>query len=330
MDHIKLITRKLISEKSAKGNNRLCVFSHYDKDNKIDDYVAHYVKELAYAGCDIIFVSNCEEIEEKYTDKILPHVNKLIMRKNKGYDMAGFITGFYEADNLQAYTHIIFANDSVYGPFYPLKKVFHDMEKREFDVWGISDNISPKYHIQNYFTAYKISNQAVRQLLDDIFSNYFLSEDKEYIIKHYEIGVSQQALANDLKIGAFCPQADLVNFENLNRDEKILSLIKESISLSLPRKYKVSRFSSNSRFRFDFFKRDFAINYIPQYSSWYTAIEYFNSPFISAALLRELKMLYYHNFLYRDVIAKKYPDYDLSLIEGHLDRVRNYDLNLLK
>ncbi len=55
-----------------EGNDKLCLFCHYDQDSLIADYVVTYIAALHAAGCDICFVSNCEKIAESCLQKIAP------------------------------------------------------------------------------------------------------------------------------------------------------------------------------------------------------------------------------------------------------------------
>lgn len=300
----------------------MCIFCHFDKDNKIADYVVNYIENLRAADCDIIFVSNCSEIEDKYINKIKNNVHRIILRANVGYDFAAYMTGFFEEAEKEKYNQIIFANDSVYGPFYPLEKVFDKMKTSNFDMWGITDNICNTYHIQSYFLVF---NKNMIGFLEGFFDKFEFSGDKEEIVIKNEQGLSKKALEAGFKLGALCKHQDVISFEHYTLDEKIRK-IKSDIENNLFYKPSWKKFFSKKYNRKLNFKKYFDVNLVPHLSSWYSLIEYFNSPFIKISLLKDPKLIHYHNFIYRDVIRKKYPEFDLEIMENHLRKIRKLEV----
>ena len=54
----KIPAKEFRGQVEPHSKSRLCVFSHFDKGNKIDDYVIYYLQKLADCDCEIIFVSH--------------------------------------------------------------------------------------------------------------------------------------------------------------------------------------------------------------------------------------------------------------------------------
>ena len=145
---------------------RAVVFAHYDKDNLIDDYVVYYVSALKKAGCDVVFVS-CKELAQTELEKLNGLVIHTITENHDEYDFGSYKRGFlYLKPKLSEYDELIFANDSCYGPLYPISEVFAEMEKKNCDFWGITKNnfgyikqfkhyFVRRTHIQSYFIAFK-------------------------------------------------------------------------------------------------------------------------------------------------------------------------------
>lgn len=181
----------------------VAVFAHYDKDNLIDDYVLYYLKELK-AVCDkIIFVSDCN-INDKELSKLNSLADYTIAQKHGEYDFGSYKRGFICAiknNLLEDADNLIFANDSCYGPFYPLEQIFEKMNTKECDFWGITSNIN-KYrnktiecnasnnkHIQSYFIAFK-SNVFKSEIFTNFIKNIDKEKNKQIVIEKYEIGLS--------------------------------------------------------------------------------------------------------------------------------------------
>ncbi len=188
---------------------RAVVFAHYDKDSIIDDYVVYYIKALKEANCDVVFVS-CQQLAQSELAKLDGLAIHCISENHNEYDFGSYKRGFlYLEPNLEKYDELIFANDSCYGPIYPILEVFAEMEKRDCDFWGITKSnyayqssikqiFTKSSHIQSYFIALK------KQIfLNPIFKNFIksitLQNSKQDIISKYEVGLSKLLYQNNFK-----------------------------------------------------------------------------------------------------------------------------------
>jgi lipopolysaccharide biosynthesis protein len=185
---------------------RLCFFSHFDPDGKIDDYVVFYLKNLVQLGADILFVSTSENLLETELEKVLPYCIHLIQRKNISLDFGSWKICWDKARDdfkwLEQYDQLILANDSVYGPLFPLKEVFNQMESRGLDLWGTSSSAELEPHLQSYFLVFE--KKAMRSPeLKKFWKNFRFYRSKPRIIAEYELGVSRLAHRIGWKTGAF-------------------------------------------------------------------------------------------------------------------------------
>lgn len=193
---------------------RVCVFAHYDRDNIIDDYVIYYLNALKDVAETIIFVSDCD-LEQKETAKLNGIADYIIAQKHGEYDFGSYKRGFLLAkDKGLEFDELIFANDSVYGPFYPLKPIFEKMEKKKCDWWGMTKNsygmkeqklvYKPKWepHIQSYFIVF-----SKKVFTNDVFEAFMLKikheNKKEDIITKYEVGLSKYLNKNGFKSSVY-------------------------------------------------------------------------------------------------------------------------------
>ena len=219
----------LITYKSPAcfSNEKLCFFSHYDKDNKISDRVIYYVNAIFQQGFDVVFISTSFGMRSDEIEKITGIVSQVILRKNVGYDFGSWKTAYQCVDDIQHYSMLVIANDSVIGPVTSLTDMFKSMEKSEYNVWGITDNYEIKYHAQSYFLAFDktVLNSS---FLDDFMSGIKVLKDKSSVINKYEIGLSQSALHYGFKVGAYCRYDDVVNHaKNENHKYKDMLAVKQ-------------------------------------------------------------------------------------------------------
>ena len=186
---------------------RHCVFAHYDKSSSVADYVHHYLLSLKEAGFQTIFVSTSKSIEEESIERLKTTCIAACTRPNSGYDFGSYKKGIelLISKNIETET-LLLANDSVYGPIFPLQPIIAKWESGEFDVMGLTDSYDPAYHLQSYFLLF--NKNAVKSVAFNTFWNNvgFINDDspnfKQDIILEYEVGGSQAWASNKMNIGA--------------------------------------------------------------------------------------------------------------------------------
>ena len=149
---------------------RLLVFVYYDTDGIVDDYIKYYLDNIKQFVSRIIIVCN-GLLNEKSTFIFNSFAQDVIIRNNTGFDVMAWKAGLEHVgwDEIPKYDEVILANDSVFGPIYPLCEMFEKMSNNEeIDFWGVTsygDWNSEEYaqynpfrfvppHIQSYFVVY--------------------------------------------------------------------------------------------------------------------------------------------------------------------------------
>lgn len=149
---------------------RLGIFLCFDKDGIIDDYITYMLDDMCKNLDELCIVSNgnltSDSIRklEKYTS------SDIIFRPNIGFDAGAWrdvMVKHYGFDNLVKFDELILFNDSFFGPLYPFKEMFDDMDKENIDFWGITNHGEapnpkklcpyenrPRY-LQTYFLAFR-------------------------------------------------------------------------------------------------------------------------------------------------------------------------------
>ena len=153
---------------------RAAIFMFYDKAGICDDYIAYYLAEIKTVCERIVIVSNGSVTPES-RDLFLEFVEQgdLVVRENKGFSAWGYRAGLLHIgfEALAEYDEVLIANDTVFGPVYPLAEIFKEMEDREeLGFWGMTQH--PPYenedlvtrnnpygyapeHLQTYFVVFR-------------------------------------------------------------------------------------------------------------------------------------------------------------------------------
>lgn len=283
----------IYSTLSGDKKKYICVFSHYDKDSKVDDYVLFYLKSLFDYGCSINFVTT-SDINQKEQEKLFPYCEKIIIRKNEGIDFGSYKCGIDAIKNIEKYEKLIIANDSVYGPLYPIKELIEYGDNAGLDMWGATDSYELNYHVQSYFIVY-----SKRILTSPYFKIFWKGvrnlKFKWNVIFENEIGGSQFFLKKGFKLASFCDyfriKQDIIRSKqtggcNLS-DCRYKLLINKNINMTL--------------------------------TIWDVLIKDYRYPFIKRQLLRfnpeRVDVSYFQDLLL------KHTKFNPDLIENHLKRI---------
>ncbi len=156
--------------KLAQGAKRAAVFAFYDKDGIVDDYIPVLVGAVRRHCARLVCVVNGDLTEEGRA-KLAPVCDEILMRPNEGLDVTGYKEGFFHLEGeLGGFDELLFFNQTVFGPLYPLGELFDAMAARDLDFWGLTrhkglqqdltgtvwEKVEYGYippHVQSYFFA---------------------------------------------------------------------------------------------------------------------------------------------------------------------------------
>jgi rhamnosyltransferase len=221
---------------------RACVFVFFDEDGIADRCIDYYLKALHDVTERIIIVSN-SKINADTRALFQTHTDEIIVRDNVGYDIYAWKTGLEHIgfDNLKDYDEIILANDSVFGPIYPLRDMFDVMTPKNLDFWGVTkhpqhdEDFTEKNthgylpeHIQSYFTVFSKSLLGTRDFAD-LWNTLPPINNLQDAIGIYETAVTKYFADRGFIYGVY---ADATEIYSNFKDNTIL------LPLTLAKKYK--------------------------------------------------------------------------------------------
>lgn len=118
---------------------RLAIFFFYDKDGIVDNYILYFLKDLKNNVDELLIV--CNGFLNNNSENDLKNItSNIIVRENKGFDVWAYKAGIerYGWDKISCYDELILCNFTLFGPLYPFKYMFEEMNEKDLDFWGIT------------------------------------------------------------------------------------------------------------------------------------------------------------------------------------------------
>lgn len=178
---------------------RLFLFAGYDAKGIIDPALVYYIKALSALG-DVVFVMDSDATESEL-EKIRPYVLFAAATRHGEYDFGSYKRAYMyarEARILRRYDVVYMANDSVYGPLYPLGPILAEMESKDTAAFGLVRNPKPTHpHIQSWFIGMRPS-VFMSDWFDEFITSVKKLESKGLITRMYEHRFSALVCENNL------------------------------------------------------------------------------------------------------------------------------------
>lgn len=278
---------------SKETRRNLCLFAHFDPDGLIDPYVVRYLEGLKTMDCEIVFITG--SANEAECKKVAHLCSEFIIRNQYGRDFGSWYLAIKHCrQRLGRYKQVIWANDSVYFPIFPVDKLVDKMERAGFDVWAVHESVQVwpylppgvvQYHLQSFFLGF--SAKSVMAGILDRFVEWF---DKHPIlgkvgqIRVFEYWTAAQAIEMNLRAGALCD---------------VESIYDGYIKVN-PHGFKI--YNTN-----------------PTIHMWRQSLVWCHSPTLKIELLREDRFKVFDMDHLAAIIDPKY--YDINLIRRHASRL---------
>jgi rhamnosyltransferase len=298
---------------------RLAVFAHYDRDDLLDDYVLHYLAGLKEVVKDIVFVS-ASGLPDASVHRLKTLCDTVVLRENAGYDFGSWQAGLRAVPDLSPYDEVIICNDSAYGPLFPLVELFGKMGEVDCDFWGLTESRGPLYHLQSYFLAFRrpvIASPAFTNFWQSVKSE----EDKETVIRKYEVGLTQTLLEAGFRSAVYAGQkpAGPVTLKGriVNAFKRGTISILKGNPLRTVNPFRTAAKWAVSGVSFDEKKRNVTLFFTRE------LVAACRTPFIKIGLLRHrpmrIELRGFESFL------QERTDFPMELIRRHLTRVGSHD-----
>ena len=204
---------QLVSAPPSKGaelGSKVALFAHFDRSCAVRNHVLTYLNALKDAGFSVVCVTNSGSLLPAARERLQSCCAAVLVRRNIGYDFGAWREALEQlALPRSNTTMLLLANDSVYGPLAPLNELCRRVDFVTADIWGAAESWQTRYHLQSYFLL--IGDTVLRSAAWQRFwSRIRPVPSKHWIVRHYEVGLSQLLLSAGFRCEALWPYSHLI------------------------------------------------------------------------------------------------------------------------
>lgn len=179
---------------------RIGVFLTYDAQKIVDRYIGYMLAELRPNVNFLVVVCNNKEVY-RGKDILEKNVDKVFYRENQGFDAGGFkeaLCDFLGWEKIHGYDELVLVNDSMFGPFRPMKDIFSEMGHKPADFWGLATHGATELshlgalnaHLQSYFLVIRKRMLHCKQF-QEYWERMPYYETFDDVIKYHEVKFSE-------------------------------------------------------------------------------------------------------------------------------------------
>lgn len=176
----------------------MCLFAHYDKENKYTEDDISYISHLSSIFEEVVVLTgNSGKIE----NDTLQNVKYVLNIPNRGVDF-GKVDYYLQKNNVDKYEQFYIVNNSCIL-VRDLAPSIEYMETKELDYWGYTTSNELGLHIQSYF--YYLNKKGLGVLKEMLSENKPFDNDLSYVevIRQIEIKMLSYFSSKGLKCGSY-------------------------------------------------------------------------------------------------------------------------------
>ncbi len=206
--------------------NRLGIFCMHDKDGVVDDYVLYLLAEIKKELGHLTVICN-GKLTPEGREKLERLTDDIFVRANTGFEIGAWRHGIlWKRATLANFDVLVLFNDSFFGPLYPFKEIFAQMEKKpKIDFWGITIHGETKdapEHLQIYFLVVR------RKMLHSAEFMFYWQGIKENSfsasnVENYKLNFTKYFFSKGFRYAVYCDTRDWEQAYDLIVDHCVIS-----------------------------------------------------------------------------------------------------------
>lgn len=202
-ESISIDVRHVIAKKARFGaSDEVALLVTHAPAGRLRPHVLPYMKQLRNAGLSIVLVVVVDRPLEMLDEEI-GMASGVIVRDNAGYDFGAWAHGFKLCPSLFEARLVVMTNDSVIptADTAAFQAMMDRVRASPADISGLTANHEYGWHVQSYFLAFA-KTALTSPALQDFFTNLRRIDDKDEVIRTYEIPFTSRMKAAGLTVDA--------------------------------------------------------------------------------------------------------------------------------
>ena len=171
-------------------NERVAVVSSWSPTVQMSRSLSEFLFALSDAAYVPFVVSTTEVDGPLQWPHGLPDNAVVARRPNIGYDFGSYAAALNAAPVLRNIDHLLLTNDSMVGPFAPIRELLAQAEASTADICSLTDSYQYVHHPQSFFLMFRkgvLAEPAMRRFFDEVRQQ----SEKVVVIQAYELGLSR-------------------------------------------------------------------------------------------------------------------------------------------
>jgi hypothetical protein len=169
---------------------RVAVVAAWSARPRLSRSLCRLVEELRAAEFDVVLVSACEDERPLDWPTTRPDRVRVVRKDNIGYDFGSWSLALQLHPRIAQADYVLFANDSMVGPFRSLEPLLGQFIATHADVWGLTDSAQFGRHLQSYFMGYR-HGVLTAPVLARFWAGLRIEPSKDDLIQRAEVGLSR-------------------------------------------------------------------------------------------------------------------------------------------
>jgi Rhamnan synthesis protein F len=281
----------------------VAIYIHYVAAGGVSEMVIRQIEEYRAQGFTIVFVSMCPKLQDRDLTRLRRITGLILWRRNFSLDFGAWHDVAPLLRTLApAMTELLLVNDSVCGPLCRLDGVINSMRACGEGLFGLTENLAPRPHLQSYFLVARgttVVSDTLRFL--ELFRP---TAYKRAVIRYGEVRLSSWMRKRGHLVAAVHGY-ETVEHLALQRPRAL-----DRLQILFPTLVK-----SGTRANWTQALQHFPLN--PTHSLWYELVECCNFPFVKIDLLVRNPIGVPDTADWRELVSPARREL-LPLIEDHL------------
>lgn len=212
----------------ATPNPSIAIYAHYNSSEKVSQMVLKQLELLQEQGFAVYFVSMSKIDDDADRHALQERTTQAWVRRSFGRDFgAWYDVWMVQKESFLQAKEVIFLNDSVVGPIFPIEPVFEGLRRGQDGLYGLIDSPDVVPHLQTFFLYFR--GEQTIETLGDFFAHLKLSFSKKAMIRRGELAISKFFKKRKIPVSALFSYSDVERamLDDLDRLEAFLCFNRE-------------------------------------------------------------------------------------------------------